>query len=43
MEHPKMKETDGPLKDALYSLCAIPRDIDRLCPCIGEPVYIDAD
>lgn len=43
MEHPKMKETDGPLKDALYSLCAIPRDIDRLCPYIGEPVYVDAD
>ena len=50
MEKPQMKESDGPLKDsldslkeALDSLCVLPRDIDRLCPCIGEPVYVDAD
>ena len=50
MEKPQMKESDAPLKDsldslkeALDSLCVLPRDIDRLCPCIGEPVYVDAD
>ena len=50
MDKPQMKESDGPLKDALcslkeglYSLCVLPRDIDRLCPCIGEPVYVDED
>ena len=50
MEKPQMKESDGPLKDALDSLkealgslCVLPRDIDRLCPYIGEPVYVDAD
>ena len=43
MEHPQMKETDGPLKEALESLCVLPKDIDRLCPYIGEPVYVDAD
>ena len=50
MEHPQMKETDGPLKEALDSLKeayatlhVLPRDIDRLCPYIGEPVYVDAD
>lgn len=43
MEHPQMKETDGPLKEVFDSLCVLPRDIDRLCPRIGEPVYVDAD
>lgn len=50
MEHPQMKETDGPLKEALDSLkeaeayaYVLPRDIDRLCPYIGEPVYVDSD
>ena len=49
MEKPQMKEADGPLKDALcslkealYSLCVLPRDIDRLCPRIGEVAYVDA-
>ena len=31
------------MKEALDSLCVLPRDIDRLCPRIGEPVYVDAD
>ena len=43
MEKPQMKESDGPLKDALDSLCVLPRDIERLCPYIGEPVYVDED
>ena len=43
MEHPQMKETDGPLKEALEASYVMPKDIDRLCPCIGEPVYVDAD
>ena len=50
MEQTQMKESDGPLKEALDSLkealdslCVLPRDIDRLCPYIGEPVYVDAD
>ena len=36
MEKPQMKEADAPVY-------VLPRDIDRLCPCIGEPVYVDAD
>lgn len=36
MEKEQTKEADG----CLYFL---PRDIDRLCPYIGEPVYVDAD
>ena len=43
MEHPQMKESGGPLKEALDSLCVLPKDIDRLCPYIGEPVYVDVD
>ena len=43
MEKPQMKEPDGHLEEALDSLCVLPRDIDRLCPCVGEPVYVDAD
>ena len=31
------------MKEALDSLCVLPRDIDRLCPSIGEPVYVDVD
>lgn len=31
------------MKDALYSLYVLPRDIDRLSPRIGEPVYVDVD
>lgn len=31
------------IKDTLDSLCVLPRDIERLCPRIGEPVYVDAD
>ena len=31
------------MKEALDSLYVLPRDIDRLCPCIGEPTYVDAD
>ena len=49
MEHPPRKESDGPLKDALDSLkeadgpvYVLPRDIDRLCPRIGEVAYVDA-
>lgn len=30
-------------KEALDSLCVLPRDIDRLCPRIGEPVYVEID
>ena len=36
MEHPQMKESDGPVY-------VLPRDIDRLCPRIGEVAYVDAD
>lgn len=31
------------IKETLDTLYVLPKDIDRLCPCIGEPVYIDAD
>ena len=36
MEQTQTKESDGYLR-------VLPRDIDRLCPCIGEPVYVDVD
>lgn len=31
------------MKEALDSLRVLPRDIDRLCPSIWEPTYVDAD
>ena len=37
MEKPQMKESDGPV------YVVLPRDINWLCPRIGEPVYVDAD
>ena len=43
MEKPQMKESDGHLEEALDSLYVLPRDIDMLCPSIGEPTYVDAD
>ena len=36
MEQEQTKEEDA------YA-CVLPRDIDRLCPYIGEPVYVDVD
>lgn len=49
MEQPQMKESDGPLKealcslkDALDSLCVLPRDIDKICPSLWERAYVDA-
>ena len=31
------------IKETLDTLYVLPKDIDRLCPYIGEPVYVDAD
>lgn len=36
MEQTQIKEEDA-------SVYVLPKDIDRLCPRIGEPVYVDAD
>lgn len=31
------------IKETLDTLYVLPKDIDRLCPYIGEPVYVDVD
>ena len=31
------------MKEVFDSLCVLPRDIERLCPRVGEPVYVDVD
>ena len=36
MEHPQMKEADAPV------YVVLPRDINWLCPRIGEVAYVDA-
>lgn len=36
MEQTQIKEEDA-------SVYVLPKDIDRLCPRIGEPVYVDVD